>query len=258
MKKWMLCFSLIATPLFAAVESAPSPLIETLGDEAKIFVHEGDALFGVRTETQGGREAIASYEKAMQKNPALVEAYWKAARAAHWVGDHAPVKREKVVWLEKGIDYAKEAIRLEPKSVEAHFWLGANYGTYGEVKGVLKSLSLVKPIRTEMETVVRLDDKYQGGAGYRVLGILDYKVPGFAGGSKKRALENLKKAVEIDANNAFNQYYLAEYYDEAGERYQALDALAILEKCETSHDVDGPDLRMIQSKGKALRKKIGK
>lgn len=239
----------------SALGVAPGVLTPT--EEAKTLVSQGDAFFGIRTVDRGGPEAIAAYENAMQKDETLLEAFWKAARAAHWIADNSTDKKTKVTWFEKGIEYAKRAIALEPRSVEAHFWLGANYGSYGESRGVLKSLALVKPIRNEMEAVVRLDDKYHGGAGYRVLGVVDYKVPPFAGGSKKRALENLNKAMGIDATNAYNLYYMAEYYEIMNDRYKALDQLAQLEKCTPSVDVDAPDLKSIQEKGKKLHKKLG-
>lgn len=247
--------ALLTLGLFAPLHAEePTPPLVV---DAATWVHQGDAFFGIRTPDQGAAEAIAAYENAIQKDETLMEAYWKAARAAHWIADNSKTNKNKITWFEKGIEYAKAAIALEPRSVEAHFWLGANYGSYGETKGVLKSLALVKPIRKEMETVVRLDDKYQGGAGYRVLGVIDYKVPPFAGGSRKRALENLNKAIGIDPGNAYNLYYMAEYFDVVGERYKALDHLALLDKCTPTMDVDEADLKSVQEKGKKLKKKLG-
>jgi len=247
-----------ATSSFAgpAENELPSSVMTSL-EEAQLMVHEGDALYGIRTADKGAEAAFASYEKAIEKNPVLVEALWKASRAAHWIADKGQNNKSKPAWFEKGIDYAKKAIAIEPRAVEAHFWLGANYGSYGEAKGVLKSLALVKPIRKEMETVIRLNDEYQGGGGYRVLGVVDYKVPGFVGGSKKRALENLNKALAIDPANAFNLYYMAEYFHAVGDRYKALDHLALLDKCTPSPDVDSADLKALQEKGRKLKKALG-
>jgi tetratricopeptide (TPR) repeat protein len=254
----LLLWGSFVTVSAAELETGGLPAgVMTPSEEAVTLVHQGDAIFATRTETTGAQDAVADYEKALQKDPTLVEALWKASRAAHWIGDHSDEKKEKYVWFEKGIEYAKKSIQVEPRSVEAHFWLGANYGSYGEAKGVLKSLSLVKPIRREMETVVRLDDNFQGGGGYRVLGVVDYKVPSFAGGSKSRALENLNKAMGIDSTNPFNLYYLAEYYDVIGDRYKALDNLALLEKLTATPEVDEADLKSIQEKGKKLKKKLG-
>lgn len=243
--------------LMICVVAAAGALADEKDLPAATLVHGGDALYELRDEEKGAPEALAAYEKAIAKDPALVEAYWKASRAWYWIADHKTKRKEKIEGFEKGIEYAKKAIELNHDSVDAHFWLGGNYGTYGETRGILKSLALVKPIRKEMEAVIRIDPRYQGGAGYRVLGIVDYKVPGFAGGSKKRAHENLQKALEIDPENAFNNYYMAEYYDRIGERYKALDHLKILESATPTRDVDPPDLKLMQGRGQKLKKKMG-
>lgn len=265
------CFALLFVFITAARAADPArnsvssedisglpPGVLTSEQEALTLMHEGDALYAQRTSENGASEALVAYKKAIGKNAGLVEAYWKSSRACYWIADHATNTKEKIRVFEEGIDIAKKAIELDPDCVEAHFWLGGNYGSYGETRGILKSLSLVKPIRHEMEEVLRIDPNYQGGGGYRVLGIVDYKVPAFVGGNKKRALEHLEKALSIDPKNPFNNYYMAEYLEIVGERYRAFDHLKTLESAETSADVDGPDLKMIQARGAKLKKKMNR
>ncbi|GAF79240.1 unnamed protein product, partial [marine sediment metagenome] len=83
-------------------------------------------------------------------------------------------------------------------------------GKYGETKGVLKSLSLVKPIKKGMNKVIELDRSYEDGGADRVLGRVFFKVPGFAGGSKKKSLEHLLKSKELGPEDALTRVYLAE------------------------------------------------
>ncbi len=221
-------------------------------------LEQADALYATRTETTGASEALALYEKAINADKSAVTAAWKAARACYWIGEHSEAKRDKLEYFQRGLRWATKATELDPKSVEAHFWVAGLNGSYGETKGILKSLMLLKPIRKELDTINRLNDRYQGGAGYRVLGIIDYKVPGLAGGSKKRAREQLNKALMIDPNNPFTQYYLAEFlFTAEADKKQALEHLDTLQKLSVSDDVDGPDLKMIQQKGERLRRQIG-
>jgi tetratricopeptide (TPR) repeat protein len=110
---------------------------------------------------------------------------------------------------------------------------------------VLKSLFLVKPIRREMVMVNQLNDKLDGGGAWRMLGIIDYKVPGFAGGNKKRALEELNKSLAIDSTNPYTYYYLADYYLTIGQKDKAKAALDTLANLKTSPDQE-PDLRLEQ------------
>jgi tetratricopeptide (TPR) repeat protein len=222
---------------------------------ANAEIQAGDALFSQRTPSTGAAAALSQYEKAMD-GPDRPEALWKAARALHWIGDQSSNRKEKLAAFEKGLAYAKEAVARAPERPEPHFWLAALYGSYGEARGVLKSLALVGPLREQLEAINRIDEHFQGGAGWRVLGIVDYKVPGFAGGSKKRALERLQKAMAMDPTNAFNVYYMAEGSAECGRRDDAARYLDALARLTPTADVDAADLASMQRKGEAFRAKL--
>jgi tetratricopeptide (TPR) repeat protein len=252
-------FAFLLTISFVAFGSAESAAgLASPSTEAVVLVAGGDAAFSSRTVDKGAVEAAALFEKAISKDPALVDAYWKASRAYHWAADHALKKSDKVLWFENGMERARQGLEKNPNSVECHFWLGANMGSYGESKGVLKSLGLVKPIRQAMEKIILINDKYQSGGAYRVLNVVDYKVPGFAGGNKKRALERLTKAVEIDPANAFNHFYLAEFFDLMDNPYKAKEHLSTLLSLTPTSDVDLQDLQMIQARARKLLKRVEK
>jgi tetratricopeptide (TPR) repeat protein len=207
MIRFTLLIVLFAMPVFA------NPASEKL-------LAQADAAYAQRTDLAKAQDALTAYGEGLREDPKDPVACWKAARAAWWVADHSEKKADKLVYFQKGIDYAKQGLANRSDCIECHFWLGANYGSFGESKGVMKSLSLVKPIRQEMAKVNRLNDHFMGGAGYRVLGTVDYKVPAIAGGSKKRALEELMKAFTIDPQDPFTLYYLAEYYKTVGNKTQ--------------------------------------
>jgi tetratricopeptide (TPR) repeat protein len=211
---------------------------------------DGDAAYAERADLNKARMALELYQKSAEAQP-TAEALWKAARAAWWVGDQTENNKEKLNLFTLGIDLAKKGIAADAASVESHFWLGANYGSFGETKGVLKSLFLVKPIRHEMNDVVRINPTYEGGAGQRVLGVIDYKVPPVAGGNKKRAEDRLLSAYAIDPKNPYTVYYLGEYYHTMGNKEKAGTYLKSLETLEVSPE-HGPDLAVMQKKAAAL------
>jgi tetratricopeptide (TPR) repeat protein len=222
---------------------------------ANADIAAGDALFAARTVSTGAAEAVAGYEKAFVGADAA-EAEWKAARAYYWLGDQSAVKKDKLACFEKGIADAKTALAAAPKRPEPHFWLAALYGGYGETRGVLKSLMLVSPMREQLKAINRIDERYQGGAGDRILGIVDYKVPGFAGGSRKEAIIYLEKSLAIDPTNAYNQYYMAECLFELGRKKEARAFLYTLAALGTNADVDAQDLASMKRKGEALAQRI--
>jgi tetratricopeptide (TPR) repeat protein len=242
--KYIVFFALVALCMPALTGAAPSSLAEV------------DALYSKRLEGGNAAKALEGYENAVKENPTSVEALWKASRAAWWVGDNLTDRKEKMARFQRGIDLAQAAVKADPNSADAHYWLSANYGSFGETKGILKSLFLVKPIRHELNEVNRIDDKFQGGAGYRILGIVDYKVPGFAGGSKKRALEGLKKSLAMDPKSPFTRYYLAEYYSVIGDKTKSREQLDILDTLTPGDYFDEADVVMMKRKGEKLRKEL--
>jgi hypothetical protein len=106
-----------------------------------------------------------------------------------------------------------------------------------------------------LNEVVRLNDQYDGGGGYRVLGVVDYKVPGIAGGDKKRAGVELEKARAIDPDHASTLYYLADYWLTMGDRDKARAYLDALDN-SSSPNVDAVDTESFRRKGAALRPKL--
>lgn len=180
--------------------------------ETKSLIQQSDDLYAERGDLAKAKLALAKLQEALVAGEDAYGVYWRMARAEYWIGDHTADKTAKKQIFQQGIDHAKKAIELGPNKVEGHFWLGVCYGVYGEAKGVLKSLALVKPIKGEMRRVLEIDPAYDKGGADRVLGRVYHEVPGIAGGSEKKSLEHLLKAVEYGPRVGLNLLYLADTY----------------------------------------------
>jgi len=180
--------------------------------QAEDLIAQGDQLYLQMKDMAAAKEALAKYREALSQGGDKYEVYWRIARIMYYIGDHTESKKEKKIIFSQGIYYAKKAVELEPEKPDGHYWLGVNYGVYGETKGVLKSLSLVKPIKKEMNKVIELDQGYEDGGPDRVLGRVYFKLPGFAGGSKDKSLEHLLKSKELGPEDALTRLYLADTY----------------------------------------------
>jgi len=200
--------------------------------ETKTLVTQGDELMAQRGDLAKAKEALARYQQALAAGEDAYSVYWRLARAEYWIGDHTPDKTEKKRIFEQGIYHGKKAVQINPDKADGHFWLGVCYGVYGEAKGVLKSLSLVKPIKEAMQCVLEIDPAYDQGGADRVLGRVYYELPGFAGGSKKKSLEHLLKAMEYGPRVGLNLLFLADTYvalDEVEKARECLDTLLTME-----------------------------
>ena len=183
------------------------------GDEkiAVAKIAEGDRLYEGREDMAKARVAVAALRQAVTADYGNYDAAWKLSRASFYVGDHTDNDDEADDMFRTGIDAGKAAVKLQGGKPEGHFWLGANYGGDAS-RSTLASLATVQDIRTEMETVIKLDEKFQGGSAYLALGRLYLEAPKVLGGDTSKAMDFLKKGLTISPNNSLMKYYLAEAY----------------------------------------------
>ncbi|MBW2061625.1 MAG: hypothetical protein JRI95_08705 [Deltaproteobacteria bacterium] len=172
---------------------------------------EADALYPQRADLEKVKVYIRIYEDVLANDPNRVEALWKLSRILYWLGIHSP-KEERAAIFNKGVAYAQKGVSLKDDCIPCHYWLGVHYCAYGEVKGILKSLSLLEPVKNEMNRVIELDPTHDEGGAYRILGRIAFKLPWIAGGSKKESVEYLKKSQEISPDNFMTHVFLAETY----------------------------------------------
>jgi len=183
-----------------------------ISQEVEDVFAKGDALCDEMSDMETAQNVLKIYEEALNAEENKYEAYWRIARILYYIGDHTEKKKEKKAIFERGVYNATKAVALETERPEGHYWLGVSNGMVGDVKGVLKSLSLVKPIKESMNKVIELDRSYGEGGADRVLGRVYFKLPGFAGGDNDKSLEHLMKSLEYGPEDAVTHLYLADTY----------------------------------------------
>lgn len=189
------------------------------------LAQSADALYADRTNVASARRAADLWSAALTDHPRDFDSAWKLARADYWLGGHAP-KSEQRSFYERGIEAGRRAIAIDPNKPDGHFWLAANMGALAESSGVA-GLKYRKPIKTELEIVLRLNPAFLEGSANRALGRWYYKVPRLFGGSRKRAEEHLKASLKYKDDSAPTHYFLAELYADDG---RATDARAEIQK----------------------------
>ena len=76
-------------------------------------------------------------------------------------------------------------------------------------------------IRNEMQTVLRLNEGYQDGSAYMVLGLVYLNAPRIVGGDPKKAVADMEKGLRFGEPNAFLHLHLAEAYKKVGRNDDA-------------------------------------
>jgi hypothetical protein len=174
-------------------------VMKTLASLGVIFVsvlaaagEEPDALYRQREDLANATRAAQMWSTHAADD---YESAWKLARAAYWIGGHAP-EGERRAALERGITAGETAVRLGPDRPEGHYWLAADMGALAESSGLTQGLKYRSRIRNELERVMAIDPAWEQASAVTALGRWYYLVPRLFGGSRSKADEHFRRALE--------------------------------------------------------------
>jgi len=182
-------------------------------------------------------ESIAALEAIMAGNE---EATWRFARASYWVGVRTTDKETRKGIFEKSFTAVEEYFEAGSTNPATNYWYAVNAGQYGKLKGILKSLFLVSPMKEACNRVLKVDPGYEDGNSYTILGAIEYEVPG---GDLDKCIEYSNKALNYDADNVTANLYLGKAYykqeklPEAKERLEHIIATANPKTASDKEDV---------------------
>jgi len=216
--------------------------------DASEAIARGDAAWEKRADgAHGGHAAkgpiaacVADYEEAWKADPTNLDAGWKLLRALWYQGEYSTAnndERQKVfargkevseqVWAQvakkvgaqklasaKAADRAA-ALRPLPEAPALLLFSAAHWGLWGDAFGKLAAArqGVATKVRDWAETLIVLDERYDAGAGHRVLGRLHSEAPhiplvtGWI--DHDLSITELEKAVAIGPEEPDNRLHLA-------------------------------------------------
>jgi tetratricopeptide (TPR) repeat protein len=163
-------------------------------------------------------------------------AAWRFGRGTYYVATRLDDPKVQIGMFQKAYENLKVYIDKGSKDVNSNYWFALNAGKYGKLKGVLKALFLVKPMRTACNNVVAKDPGYEEGGAYTILGALEYEVPG---GDIKKGIDYFNKGLKYNPDGiAVNLYLGKSYYkqDEYAKAKERLEFIIANGKPETKDD----------------------
>jgi tetratricopeptide (TPR) repeat protein len=203
---------LLAARVLAAPASIPSAALA-----------EADRLYFHRDQSQNLEGSISLLEAQLKIFPDRPALLWRLGRSLVRLGERQDAKPEKLAAYTRAEKLLKKAVELSPRDPQAHYWLGLAMGRRGQVRGILRSLFLVVPLRREMRTVLELDPK--NGGAHHVLGEMLMEIPVLAGGDKQQGVKELELAARLEPDYAPHFIDLAEAYLAVGQKAKAKAAL---------------------------------
>jgi len=217
-------------------------------------IAEAEKLYSGRKDLIKVRQGLIVLRQAQVADPSNYELAWRLAKFDYYLGSHSSDSAEQEKTFRDGIEAGKLAVQLQDEKPEGHFWLGANYGGYAEIS-TLAGLTEIDDIKHEMETVIKLDEGYEGGSAYLVLGEVYLESPRILGGDVQKAIQNFERGLKIDSNNAQLHLNLAKAYLEVNRKADAqkqIDTLLTM-KADPGYE---PELEEAVDKARELQEKL--
>jgi tetratricopeptide (TPR) repeat protein len=218
-------------------------------------IAEADNLYAQRLDLVKVRQAIVALRQAQADDTANYDLAWRLAKYNYYLGAHTPEPTEKSKAFHDGIEAGKLAVQLQSDKPDGHFWLGANYGGNAQISA-LGGLAEIDDIKTEMGTVLKIDDSYQAGSAYVGLGQLYLEAPKMLGGDVNKAIGYLEKGIKVGPDNALMRAKLAAAYaaahrnDEARKQIEFLLAMKPSPDYQPEYDDAVAEARKVEQKMK--------
>jgi len=199
------------------------------------------------------QQGIVLLRQATTADPGNYDAAWRLAKFDYYLATHTDSSERDQVFR-SGIESGKTAVHLQNDKPEGHFWLGANYGGSLESSDIA-GLATVDDVRKEMETVLKINEGYQDGSAYMVLGLVDLKAPKIVGGDPQKAVAEMEKGLRFGGTNAFLRLHLAEAYQAVGRSSDARKQLNVILSM-TPDPNHLPELKEAQTQARQMLDKI--
>lgn len=228
----------------------------------------GDAAWQRRAEAHAGLdaaprpigEAVGAYERALEARPDDLTARWKLMRALYFEGEYALDDRShRLAVFARGLDLGEagidqlaaatvgdrealarldvpgvvKALAGQPQAAAIYYWTCVHWGLWGRETGKLAAVrrGVATKVRDYSEVVIGLDETFEDGGAYRILGRLHFeapKVPFITGWiDPEVARRSLERAAELAPDDPLSQLYLIEAIHEY-DRSRRAEAVELL------------------------------
>ena len=217
------------------------------------YISQADQLYAQRDDLTRLQQGIVLLRQAITADPGSYDAAWRLAKFDYYLATHTDNGARDNA-LREGIQAGKTAVQLQGGKPEGHFWLGANYGASLESDSIAAPSS-IDDVRKEMETVLTINQGYQDGSAYMVLGLVDLKAPKIVGGDPQKAVTEMEKGLRFGNTNAFLHLHLAEAYQAVGRSSDAHQQLNTILSMKPDPNYL-PELKEAQNQARQIIDKI--
>lgn len=216
----------LAAPASAIPAQTRTARPAPLGDSASDPIARGIAAFGAREPAA----ALAAFQDALARDSTSYEANWRAALACITLGAATPDRVESPArdsLYHSAELYARRAVRADSMGAEGQFVLANALGRTALTRSRDERIRLAAEIRSAALRAIALDPRHDGA--YHVLGLWNAEIMRLSGFSRflarhlmgggifgqaswDGAIDNMRRAVELDSTRIVHHLDLAKIY----------------------------------------------
>ncbi|MBI1870810.1 MAG: hypothetical protein HYS07_06430 [Chlamydiae bacterium] len=229
------------------------------------LISEGDKA----DEKWDHAKALELYEKALSLDSSKAEILWRISREYSDLGAALTDSKERKEkgYDQKGVDFSRKAVELDPQNPKAHLYLSIALGRWALTQGAKEKVCLSKEIKDEAQRTLELDPNEH--VAWHILGCWNREIASlnwierkfadlfFGGIPKEASLEEsvrcLKKAIEIRPDAIIHHLELGITYEKlnqtnlAKEEYEKVLKLPIYDSEDPIHQKEaGERLKRIE------------
>jgi tetratricopeptide (TPR) repeat protein len=187
----------------------------------------GDAAWGNRDNLDQLKKCMDAYEKALQIQPDNQLILSRLSIGSYWMGNLHPGSdfgQFRKDCFQKGMNYAKQLTKINPKSAPGIFWDATNNASFCKEKGFMKSAMNVGTIKEQANQVLKIDRYYYRGGPQRLLARIYWGTPRFFrkwGEGLQDGADLLNDALSKYPNFTLSYIFLGDIYWEMSEKEKA-------------------------------------
>lgn len=198
------------------------------------LVAKGDAL-DVKFKAS---EALEFYLPAEKLKPNEADLLVKIARQYIYLMGELKKTEERIASGKRGLEYAERAIKVNPRSSDAHLAIAICLGKITQLQGNREKVEASKRIKEEAEVAVKLDPTndyawhllgrwHQALAGMNsvIRGLVRLVYGALPEASNEVALESFQKAVALRPERLIHHIELGRTYAQMGKKQEAKQSL---------------------------------
>lgn len=141
------------------------------------------------------------------------------------------VKRQAA--YEEGAKAAKQAFQLNESNADAHFFHAVNLGNAARLQGMTNGALVVNELKSCLKRAIEINPKH--AQALQMMGGMLLDLPGFLGGSEKKAQDYFERAIAADGNYANARILVAKLYRKQGRIEDARMQLEAVIQAERPH-----------------------